>query len=141
MPSSHRTRNIHASIRKSLEALGAEGDHVDVMYLHAPDRATPFSETCEAMNEAWLEGRFARFGLSNYTVEQVEEIVKICTECGHNPPIVYQGQYNTICRGAEDQLLDVLRKHNVAFYAYSPSVYGFFSNKVTRCDDQRKATT
>ncbi|KAJ9655373.1 hypothetical protein H2198_005747 [Neophaeococcomyces mojaviensis] len=130
MPGSHRTKNINLSIEKSLEALGT--DEVDIMYLHAPDRATPFSETCEAMHDAWLEGKFQRFGLSNYTVEQVEEIVKICEECGYNKPTVYQGQYNPICRGAEDQLFEVLRKHNIAFYAYSPSACGFFSNKVTK---------
>lgn len=132
MPGSHRPKNINESIKKSLEALGAEEDGVDIMYLHAPDRATPFSETCEAMHEAWLEGKFARFGLSNYTVEQVEEVVRICEECGYNPPSVYQGQYNPICRGAENRLFEVLRKHNIAFYAYSPSACGFFSNKVTR---------
>jgi len=131
MPGSHRTTNINKSIDKSLAALGAE-DGVDIMYLHAPDRATPFSETCEAMHEAWLEGKFQRFGLSNYTVEQVEEIVKICEECGFNPPTVYQGQYNPICRGAEERLFAVLREHNIAFYAYSPSACGFFSDKVTR---------
>ena len=102
------------------------------MYLHSPDRATPLSETCEAMHEAWLEGNFQRFGLSNYSVEQVKEIVRICEDCGYNPPAIYQGQYNPICRGAEEELFDVLRQHNIAFYAYSPSACGFFSNKVTR---------
>lgn len=131
MPGSHRIKNINQSIEKSLEALGAE-DGVDIMYLHAPDRATPFSETCETMHEAWLEGKFQRFGLSNYTVEQVEEIVRICEECGYNKPTVYQGQYNPICRGAEERLFEVLREHGIAFYAYSPSACGFFSNKVTR---------
>ena len=29
-------------------------------------------------------------------------------------------------------MFEVLREHNIAFYAYSPSACGFFSNKVTR---------
>jgi len=130
MPGSHKAKNIALSIDRSLEALKTEA--VDIMYLHAPDKITPFKETCEAMHQAYLEGKFERFGLSNYTVEQVEEIIKVCEEYGYIKPSVYQGQYNPICRGAETRLFSVLRDNNIAFYAYSPSACGFFSNKVSR---------
>lgn len=130
MPGAHRAKNLQLSVNKSIEAL--QNDDIDIMYLHAPDKATPFFETCEAMHEMWMDGKFARFGLSNYSVEQVQEIVEICELNGFNPPTVYQGQYNPICRGAEDELFQVLREHKIAFYAYSPSACGFFSNKVTR---------
>ena len=136
MPGSHRTNNINMSIDRSLEALNT--DSVDVMYLHAPDRATPFKETCAAMHNAFLNGKFERFGLSNYTVEEVEEIIKICEENGYVKPSVYQGQYNPICRGAEQRLFSVLREHNIAFYAYSPSACGFFSSKVSRASAKDK---
>ncbi|KIW69448.1 hypothetical protein PV04_05325 [Phialophora macrospora] len=136
MPGSHRAKNIAMSIDRSLDALNT--DTVDVMYLHAPDRATPFKETCEAMNKAYLEGKFERFGLSNYSVEEVEEIVHICEENGWVKPSVYQGQYNPICRGGEERLFEVLREHNIAFYAYSPSACGFFSNKVSRASMKDK---
>lgn len=136
MPGSHRAKNIDLSISRSLEALDA--DSVDVMYLHAPDRATPFRETCEAMHKAFLDGKFERFGLSNYTVEEVEEIVKVCEENGFVKPSVYQGQYNPICRGAEQRLFTVLREHNICFYAYSPSACGFFSSKVSRASAKDK---
>lgn len=109
MPGSHRPKNINTSIERSLEALDA--DTVDIMYLHAPDRATPFKDTCEAMHNAFLDGKFERFGLSNYTVEEVEEILKICEENNYVKPSVYQGQYNPICRSAEDRLFTVLREH------------------------------
>ncbi|RMZ89958.1 hypothetical protein DV736_g2798, partial [Chaetothyriales sp. CBS 134916] len=136
MPGSHRTKNIALSIERSLEALNT--DSVDIMYLHAPDRATPFKETCEAMHNAFLDGKFERFGLSNYSVEQVEEILKVCEENSYVKPSVYQGQYNPICRGAEERLLTLLREHNIAFYAYSPSACGFFSSKVTRSSAKDK---
>jgi aflatoxin B1 aldehyde reductase len=136
MPGSHRAKNIAISIDRSLEALDA--DSVDVMYLHAPDRATPFKETCQAMHNAFLDGKFERFGLSNFTVEEVEEIIKICEENSFVKPSVYQGQYNPICRGAEERLFPVLREHNIAFYAYSPSACGFFSQKVTRASAKDK---
>lgn len=130
MPGSHKAKHITRSIDQSLEALNV--DCVDIMYLHAPDKITPFYETCKAMNEAYQDGKFERFGLSNYSVQQVEEIVKLCEEHCFIKPSVYQGQYNPICRGAEDRLFSVLRENNIAFYAYSPSACGFFSSKVSR---------
>lgn len=130
MPGSHRPKNIAASIEKSLDALNLES--VDVMYLHAPDRATPFKDTLEAMDAAYRAGKFERFGLSNFSAVEVKEVIEICQENNLVMPTVYQGQYNAICRGGEEELLPTLRKHDIAFYAYSPSACGFFSGKVTR---------
>jgi len=92
------------------------------------------------MNDAYNEGKFERFGLSNYTVAEVEEIVSICEANGFVKPSVYQGQYNPICRGAEDELFAVLRKHGIAFNAYSPSACGFFSGKVSRASKTKKGS-
>ena len=35
-------------------------------YLHGPDRTTPYEETLRAVNELYKEGKFKRFGISNY---------------------------------------------------------------------------
>lgn len=130
LPGCHRPNNLAASIDKSLEALNL--DNVDVMYLHAPDRATPFRVTLAAMNAAYKAGKFERFGLSNFSTAQVKEVIEICQESHFLMPTVYQGQYNAICRNGEEELLPILRKHDIAFYAYSPSACGFFTGKVTR---------
>jgi aflatoxin B1 aldehyde reductase len=111
MPGSHRAKNIETSINRSLEALNVES--VDIMYLHAPDRATSFEETCFAMDKAYQDGKFERFGLSNYQVADVKEILEICERNELVKPSVYQGQYNPICRGAETELLALLRQHNI----------------------------
>jgi len=115
-PGAHSAAAIHDSVGKSLAALGTES--VDIMYLHAPDRTTPFEETCRAMDAEFRDGRFARFGISNYTVDEVTQIVEICTREGLVRPSVYQGRYNAIIRGGEKDLFPVLRKHGIAFYAY-----------------------
>ena len=71
-PGSHSASNIAASVAGSLEALKVP--RVRIMYLHAPDRTTPFEETCRAMDAAYRSGAFERFGLSNYTAEEVQRI-------------------------------------------------------------------
>ena len=35
-------------------------------YLHGPDRTTPFEITMKAVDELYKEGKFKRFGISNY---------------------------------------------------------------------------
>lgn len=124
----HTPGKIRFSVDQSLEALRLpEGAKVDVMYLHQPDRNTPFEQTCQAMDRAWREGKFRRFGLSNYRVDEIEEIVKICREKGYVAPSVYQGQYNPIVRSGESELFPVLRKYGIVFYAWSPAAAGTFA--------------
>src|SRR5579859_3389464 len=88
------------------------------MYLHAPDRTTPFAETMEAIDKEYRAGKFEEFGLSNFNAAEVEECVKICRKNGYVIPTVYQGHYNAITRGAEKGLFPVLRKHGMRFYAF-----------------------
>lgn len=112
----HSRDQIAQSIDDSLEALKVS--QVDIMYLHQPNRTVPFEETAEAIDKAYREGKFKRFGLSNYTAAEVEHFVKISEERGFVKPTVYQGQYNPVVRTGEKDLFPVLRKHGIAFYAW-----------------------
>lgn len=71
------------------------------------------------------------WGISNYTIEDVEQIAAICKAKGYPLPVAYQGLYNALSRRMEESLLPVLRKHNIAFYAYSPAAGGVFSPKTS----------
>ena len=35
-------------------------------YLHGPDRTTPYEVTLKTVNDLYKEGKFRRFGISNY---------------------------------------------------------------------------
>lgn len=39
---------------------------LDMWYLHAPDRSTPYEVTFKTVNELYKEGKFKRLGISNY---------------------------------------------------------------------------
>ncbi|ROV97486.1 hypothetical protein VPNG_08701 [Cytospora leucostoma] len=125
--------SVHASIDASLADLKLpDVVKIDVLYLHLPDGKTPFKETLEAVDEAYRQGKFRRFGLSNFSAEQVEEFLAISKRNGYIAPTVYQGHYNAVVRSAERDLLPVLRKHGIAFYVYSPAAGGFFHGKQQR---------
>lgn len=102
-------------------------DTVDVLYLHAPDRRVPWKETLSGLNELYHQGAFKRLGLSQFLGREVEEIVLVAKENNFLVPSVYQGNYNAVARRADDEIFPILRKHNIAFYAYSPIAGGFLS--------------
>ena len=133
---------VQQGLEASLQKLN--GMEVDMLYFHTPEAVTPMEEQAKAMDEAFKAGKFKRFGISNFSPEQVEELVGIAGREGElfsfNPilycwllllvlnsdfstgyvkPSVYQGQYNLLARKGEDDLLSVLRKHGIAYYAYS----------------------
>ncbi|KAI8814989.1 NADP-dependent oxidoreductase domain-containing protein [Cladochytrium replicatum] len=107
-------------------------DQVDVYYLHSPDPETQIKETLEALNKLYQNGRFKRLGLSNFSAAQVDEAVRVAKENSFVVPTVYQGNYSAIWRKQETLLLPTLRKHNIAFYAYSPLGGGFLTKTRTQ---------
>lgn len=107
---------IESSIEKSLKDLHAST--VETMFLHVPDRQTPFEDTAKAMNNAYLQGKFRKWGISNYTAAEVKKFIEICDEKGYVKPSVYEGHYNAIVRGGEQELFPLLREHDMAFFAY-----------------------
>ncbi|KAI0641001.1 Aldo/keto reductase [Trametes meyenii] len=126
-PMSHSPEDLRKFIDVQLKALNA--DSVDLWYLHGPDRTVPYEVTLKAVNNLHKEGKFKRFGISNYMSWEVAEIVGICKANGYIQPTVYQGIYNAIHRKVEPELFPCLRKFGIAFYGYNPLAGGFFTGR------------
>ena len=116
----------------SLKELGTEC--VDLLYLHAADRAVPFAETLRGINELHKQGKFVRFGVSNFTSFEVAEIVLTCKHNGWVRPTVYQGMYNAITRGIETELVAACRRYGLDIVVYNPLAGGLFSGKISSHD-------
>lgn len=112
----HQRDKILESVETSLKELKVS--QTNIYYLHMPDRTTPLEETLEAINEAYKAGKFKKFGVSNFSPDEVEQTLQICKEKGYVKPTVYQGQYNAVVRGFEKGLFPILRENGIAFYAY-----------------------
>lgn len=106
----------------------------DILYIHAPDESTPFEETLEGINEVYKKGIFKRFGLSNFSAEQVQQVYDIAKAKGYPLPTAYQGNYNPVARHLETQLFPTLRKLGLSFYAYSPLAGGFLTKTAADLD-------
>ena len=120
-----------ASVRHQLETSLARlnTDSLNLFYLHAPDLNTPITDTLKTVSKLHAEGKFKRFGLSNYAAWQVAEIVEICKREGWVQPTVYQGMYNALTRDVERELFHCLKNYNIAFYVYNPLAGGMLSGK------------
>lgn len=124
-PGSLAFQKVIDNCNASLTALKQQ--KLDLYYFHGPDRKTPLEESLRAVDQLHREGKFARFGVSNYHVTEVEEILQLCAKHDFVRPSVYQGGYNALFRAGEKELFPLLRQHNIAFYAYSPLGGGYFS--------------
>ena len=111
---------------------------VDLLYLHLPDRTTPYDVTFGALNEYYKEGRFDRLGISNFQAWEVASICEMCKQHGWKQPDVYQGIYNALHRAVEPELFACLRHYNIAFYAYNPLAGGYLTSRYRREDKDDK---
>ncbi|KAI0697761.1 Aldo/keto reductase [Cytidiella melzeri] len=128
------TKDLRRYLDISLKALNT--DCLDMWYLHAPDRTTPYDITLKGVNDLYKEGKFKRFGISNYKSWEVAEIVGICKSNGYVVPSVYQGIYNPVHRKVEPELFPCLRKYGISFYQYSPLGGGFFTGRYRSLEDK-----
>ncbi|KAI0753611.1 Aldo/keto reductase [Fomes fomentarius] len=130
----HSPEDLRKHLDVSLKALNT--DSIDMWYLHGPDRTTPFEDTLKGVNDLYKEGKFKRFGISNYMAWEVAEIVQICRANGYIQPTAYQGIYNAIHRKVEPELFPCLRKFGIAFYEFNPLGGGFFTGKYRSLQDE-----
>lgn len=126
----HKRDDLKPALLESLKAL--QTDKVDMWYLHAPDHATPYDETLEAVNELYKEGYFKRFGISNYAAWEVAQMCELCERHGWKKPDVYQGIYNALHRTVEPELFPCLRHYGIAFYEFNPIAGGMLTDKYQR---------
>ncbi|EJU02767.1 Aldo/keto reductase [Dacryopinax primogenitus] len=128
----HSAEGVRKGLEASLKALQA--DKIDTFYLHGPDRGVPYEETLKAVNDLHKEGKFKRFGISNYMSWEVAEMVLICRANGWIQPTLYQGIYNAIHRAVEPELFPCMRKFGISFYEFNPLGGGFFTGTYSSKD-------
>ncbi|TLD33591.1 hypothetical protein PspLS_01677 [Pyricularia sp. CBS 133598] len=123
---------VKESVDLSLKELGT--DCVDLLYLHAADRGTPFVDTLRTINDLHKAGKFVNFGISNFAAFEVAEIVMTCVQNNWVRPTVYQAMYNVITRSIEAELIPACRRYGLDLVVYNPIAGGLFSGKIKTQD-------
>jgi diketogulonate reductase-like aldo/keto reductase len=114
LPSHARRTQTLAACAASLERLGT--DYLDLYLLHWRER-TPLHETIEAFTQLVEEGRIRRWGVSNFALSDMEELL---AAPGGAAVSCNQVLYNLSRRGIEYDLLPWCRDRGVPIMAYSP---------------------
>jgi aryl-alcohol dehydrogenase-like predicted oxidoreductase len=118
---------IRRCLEHSLRRLGT--DHVDLYYLHAPDRRTPIADTLATMDELVRAGKVRRVGTSNYAAWQLADIDACAATHGLVRPTVSQILYNLLGRRVEDEYVEFAATHDIANVAYNPLAGGLLTGK------------
>ena len=110
-------------------------DAIDLYLLHWRERSTQLGETVEAFEKLRAAGKIKRWGVSNFDVDDMEELLDICGRLGSIAPTTNQVLYNLENREIEYGLLPFLYQHStgaspartnsqLVTMAYSPVGHG-----------------
>ena len=102
------------AVEKTLERL--DTDYIDLLLIHQP--AGNYIAGYRLMEKAYKEGKVKAIGLSNFTKEQVQEILDICEV----KPSVLQTEVHPYYQ--ENELKDFLDKEDIKIQAWYPLGHG-----------------
>ena len=130
-----RNRIMH-EIEDSLRRLRT--DHIDIYQVHWPDPLVAIEETAEAMHTLYKEGKIRAIGVSNFSIEQMEQFRRVA------PIHVLQPPYNLFERYIEAEILPYCHKNKIATFGYGALCRGLLSGRmrpdtVFDGDDLRRA--
>lgn len=105
-------------------------DHVDLLFCHRPDPATPIEETVLAM-DALVRGGYAFYwGTSEWSVSQIEAAFSAAEKLNCIKPTMEQPKYNLFFRDHLDkEYLPLFEKYGLGTTTWSPLASGILSGK------------
>ncbi|MGD0784707.1 MAG: aldo/keto reductase [Sedimentisphaerales bacterium] len=132
-----KAKSILAECDASLKRLGVEV--IDLYQMHWPEPEEDFEEAYGAMAKCVKAGKVRYLGASNYTVEQLQRVMKIHPLTSLQPP------YSMFRRDIENDILPFCKKNNIGVIVYSPLYKGLLTDTFTKAkaaslppDDVRK---
>jgi 2,5-diketo-D-gluconate reductase B len=111
-----RAADFQRSAEASLKRLGL--DHIDLLLIHWPNSSVPLKETIGALCKAKRDGLTRHVGVSNFTVELIEEAVKLADE----PLVTNQIELHAYLD--QPKVIAACRRHGISVTAYSPIARG-----------------
>jgi aryl-alcohol dehydrogenase-like predicted oxidoreductase len=108
----------------SLTRLGV--DAIDLYQIHWPIPPEDIEEGWAALAELKQQGLVRHIGVSNFDLDQVQQIQQIA------PVETLQPQYSLIERAAEGEILPLAERKRIGVIVYSPMGSGMLTGRMTR---------
>lgn len=119
-----RPRTLRRQLEESLRRL--DTDHVELLYLHAPDPSTPIEDSAAELQRLRQAGKTRAVGVSNVTLAQLASFHAVCPVDCLQPP------YNMLQREIEQDLLPWCRERRISVCVYWPLLKGLLAGKLPR---------
>jgi len=104
-----------ATVEKMLKKLGT--DYLDLLYIHAPWEDAPWREAIPQIDELIDEGLVLGFGVSNFTVENMQEAMQL----SKHPIVANQMNYNVLHKEEVDETFrEFCEANDIQIVAYQP---------------------
>jgi diketogulonate reductase-like aldo/keto reductase len=135
----------HATKRGTISACEAslrrlKTDRLDLYLLHWRG-GVPLTDTLDAFDALVRDGKIRHWGVSNFDVNDMEELMGLGT-AARATPAANQVLYNLMRRGIEYDLLPWCRDRNIPIMAYSPLEQGrLLRHKTLRSIAERRRAT
>ncbi len=115
---------VPAALARSLQRLRT--DYVDLYQIHRPSNSIPLAETMEALLKEQQKGNLRHIGVSNFTVEQMQEALQ------YGPIVSSQPASSLFFRYIEPREVPFCVENNIGILPYSPLAQGLLTGKFTR---------
>lgn len=100
-------------------------DYIDLYQIHWPDYETPIEETAEAMLSLYEKGKIRAIGVSNYSVEQMEQWLKVAPLHSSQPP------FNLFQSNLADTVFKYCSENHIATLSWGTLAHGMLTGKFT----------
>jgi aryl-alcohol dehydrogenase-like predicted oxidoreductase len=127
----HIRRACEASLRR------LQTDHIDLYQMHHVDRATPWEEIWQAMEQLVREGKISYVGSSNFASWDVA-LAQCAASARHFLGLVSeQSLYHLANRAVEQEMIPALRALGVGLIPYSPLHAGLLAGALEAATEGR----
>lgn len=125
----HR-KNLVRSVEGSLRRMGT--DHIDLLWVHAWDRHTPYQETMRALDDVVRSGKVQYIGVSDTPAWLVSASNVLAELRGWTAYAGIQIEYGLLARTPERELLPMAKHLGLSVAAWGPLGGGVLTGKYTR---------
>ena len=120
-PSDTTSAGIVAACEQSLKRL--QTDYIDLLQPHWPNRNLSVEETYQAYTELVESGKIRAFGVSNYGVGDLTDILQYGDIASNQLP------YSLLFRAIENEVLPLCVEKQVGMLCYSTLLHGLLADK------------
>lgn len=129
--------NIRRACEESLRRL--QTDHIDLYQFHHIDRATPWEEIWQAMEQLVREGKIVYAGSSNFAGWHIARANEIARSRHFLGLVAEQSLYNLNARMVELEVLPACEAYGLGVIPWSPLGGGLLGGVLKKIDEGRRS--